>query len=63
MLAVSLSMMTTAWWTLMYHIPMMPKEDDVLWFGVMWLASITGFLVAWPLNWLLIRAQLKPGNV
>ncbi|WP_347160342.1 DUF4396 domain-containing protein [Pontibacter chitinilyticus] len=63
MLAVSLGMMTTAWWTLMYHIPMMPKEDDVLWFGTMWLACIVGFLVAWPLNWLMIRSHLKPGNV
>lgn len=63
MAAVSLGMMTTAWWTMMYHIPMMPKEDDILWFGVMWLASFAGFLVAWPLNWLMIRSHLKPGNV
>jgi hypothetical protein len=63
MLSVSLGMMVMAWWMMMYHLPMMPKEDDVLWFGSMWLASIVGFLVSWPLNWLMIRKQLKPGNV
>lgn len=63
MLSVSLGMMTMAWWMMMYHLPMMPKEDDILWFGSMWLASIVGFFVAWPLNWIMIRKELKPGNV
>lgn len=63
MLAVSLGMMSGSWYLLMKHFPMMPKEDDVLWFGSLWLASSTGFLVAWPFNWLMIRNQLKPGNV
>ncbi|NJW55392.1 DUF4396 domain-containing protein, partial [Salinimicrobium oceani] len=52
MLAVSLGMMTTSWYMLMDKIPMMPKEDDVLWFASMWLASFIGFLIAWPINWL-----------
>jgi hypothetical protein len=63
MLSVSLGMMTTAWLMLMEKIPMMPKEDDTLWFGSMWLASLIGFLIAWPLNWIWIRKHLKPGNV
>lgn len=63
MLAVSLGMMTTSWYMLMSRFPMMPKEDDVLWFGSMWLASLVGFLVAWPINWIFIRKHLKPGNV
>ena len=63
MLAVSLGMMSGTWYLLMEHVSMMPKEDDVLWFGSLWLASLAGFLVAWPLNWLMIRKQLKPGNV
>jgi hypothetical protein len=62
MLAVSLGMMTLTWWMMMNHIPMMPKEDDILWFGVLWIASFLGFLVAWPFNWFMIRGQLKPGN-
>lgn len=62
MLSVSIGMMTTSWYLLMSRFPMMPKEDDVLWFGSMWLASFIGFLIAWPINWLLIRNHLKPGN-
>lgn len=61
MAAVSLGMMSTAWWMLMAHSPMMPKEDQILWFGSMWLASSVGFLIAWPLNWPMVRAQLKSG--
>jgi hypothetical protein len=61
MSAVSLGMMTTAWWMMMEKLPMMPKEDELLWFGSLWLASGIGFLVAWPLNWIMVRLQLKPG--
>jgi hypothetical protein len=61
MAAVSLGMMTTAWWMLMAHSPMMPKEDQILWFGSMWLASSIGFVIAWPLNWPMVRARLKTG--
>lgn len=63
MLAVSLGMMSGSWYMLMKHIQMMPKEDDILWFGSLWLASFVGFLVAWPFNWLMIRKHLKPGNI
>lgn len=63
MFAVSLGMMSVAWLMLMERLPMMPKEDDTLWFGSMWLASFIGFLVAWPLNWIMIRKHLKPGNL
>lgn len=62
MTAVSLGMMTFSWWMMMEHIPMMPKEDDILWFGIMWMASFAGFLVAWPLNWSMIRKNIKHGN-
>lgn len=61
MSAVSLGMMTTSWWLLMERLPMMPKEDEILWFGSLWLASTLGFLIAWPLNWAMIRGHLKPG--
>jgi hypothetical protein len=63
MIVVSLGMMTTSWYMLMDKFPMMPKEDDSLWFGSMWLASFVGFLIAWPINWLFIRKHLKPGNI
>ena len=63
MTAVSLGMMTTSWWMMMAKLPMMPKEDDLLWFGSMWLASSIGFLVAWPLNYPMVRLRMKPGGV
>ena len=63
MAAVSLGMMSTSWWMTMRHIPMMPHEDEILWFFALWLASAVGFLVAWPLNWPMVRTQLKPGTM
>ena len=42
-------------------LTMMPKEDDLLWFGSMWLASSIGFLIAWPLNYPMVRLRMKPG--
>lgn len=63
MFAVSIGMMTTAWWLMMGHIPMMPEEDSILWFGSMWFASLIGFLIAWPLNWPMVLSKLKPGNM
>ena len=63
MAAVSLGMMTTSWWMLMGKLRMMPHEDEILWFFALWLASTIGFLVAWPLNWPMVRAQLKPGTM
>jgi len=61
MAVVSLGMMTGAWWLIMTKIPMMPKEDDLMWFGAFWIASTLGFLVAWPLNWPMVRTHLKQG--
>lgn len=63
MAAVSLGMMTTSWWMMMRHIPMMPHEDEILFFFALWLAAAIGFLVAWPLNWPMVRTQLKPGTM
>ncbi|HET8855435.1 MAG TPA: DUF4396 domain-containing protein [Salinimicrobium sp.] len=59
---VSLGMMSFTWWFMMAHLPMMPKEDDILWFGTLWIASFCGFIVAWPFNWIMIRKQMKHGN-
>lgn len=62
MTLVSLGMMTFTWWFMMTHLPMMPAEDDILWFGTLWIASFTGFIVAWPFNWIMIRKEIKHGN-
>ena len=61
MAAVSVGVMMTAWWMLIAGSPMMPKEDQILWFGSMWLASSIAFVIAWPLNWPMVRARLKTG--
>ena len=61
MAAVSLGMMTTTWFMMMNRFPMMPQEDDVAWFGVLWFASFVGFLLSWPLNWPMVRGGMKSG--
>jgi hypothetical protein len=61
MTAVSLAMMTSVWWMTMAKFPGMPKEDDLLFVGAQWIAAGAGFLLAWPLNWVMVRAGFKPG--
>ena len=62
MAAVSLGMMLIAWWMQMWKLPMMPHEDEILWYFSMWLAATAGFLVAWPLNAPMVRIGWKPGT-
>lgn len=61
MAAVSLAMFPGMWWLMMWDLPMMPTEESILWFGVMFFTVFLGFLVAWPFNYLFVRAQTKPG--
>lgn len=63
MTSVSVGMMGGMWWIMMRNLPMMPGEDDVLWFGVMTFATLVGFAVAWPVNGWLVRENVKPGGV
>jgi len=64
MVAVSLGMMSVGWFMLMERDPMMmPHEDEILWFVSLWLAAAVGYLVAWPLNWPIVRTRLKPGTM
>lgn len=64
MAAVSLGMMATSWFMMMERHPMMmPHEDELLWIVSLWLASAIGFLVAWPLNWPMVRTRLKSGTM
>lgn len=62
MSAVSLGMMSTSWWLHMWRLPMMPHEDEILFMGSLWLASCIGFLIAWPLNYPMVRTGLKSGD-
>ncbi len=62
MTSVSVGMMGGMWLIMMLNLPMMPGDDNVLWFGVMVFATLLGFLIAWPVNGLLVRKNLKPGG-
>lgn len=61
MSAVSLAMFPGMWWLMMWNLPMMPKEESILWFGVMYFTVFLGFLIAWPINILLVRHRQKGG--
>lgn len=61
MASVSLAMYPGMWWFMMMRFPMMPTEEFILWFGTMFFTVFLGFLIAWGINFLLIRRQLKPG--
>lgn len=61
MAAAALGMNPAMWLLMMDHIPMMPTEEAILWFGVMFVTVFAAFLIAWPFNYLLVRKQRKSG--
>lgn len=61
MTAAALAMNPAMWWLMMYNLPMMPTEESILWFGVMFFTSFLALLLAWPFNYGLVRAQRKSG--
>lgn len=61
MASVSLAMFPAMWWLMMLNIKMMPSEESILWFGVMFLTVFLGFLISWPFNYLFVRKQRKSG--
>lgn len=61
MASVSLAMFPGMWWLMMWDLPMMPSEESILWFGVMFFTVFMGFLIAWPFNYLFVRAEHKSG--
>ncbi len=62
MTSVSVGMMTMMYVLMMLNLPMMPGDDNILWFGVMVFSTLVGFLIAWPVNGLLVRKNVKPGG-
>ncbi|WP_459191894.1 DUF4396 domain-containing protein [Halosimplex sp. J119] len=62
MTSVSVGMMTMMYVLMMLNLPMMPGDDSILWYGVMAFSVLVGFLVAWPVNGLLVRRRIKPGG-
>ena len=61
MFMAALAMNPGMWWLMMVHIPMMPTEESILWFGVMFFTGFLAFLTAWPLNYFFIRSYQKSG--
>ncbi|WP_225336014.1 DUF4396 domain-containing protein [Halomicrobium urmianum] len=62
MTSVSVGMMASMWILMMLNLPMMPGDDNILWFGVMVFSTLVGFLIAWPVNGLLVRQNVKSGG-
>ncbi|MDS0282672.1 DUF4396 domain-containing protein [Haloarcula onubensis] len=62
MTSVSVGMMTMMYVLMMLNLPMMPGDDNILWFGVMVFSTLVGFCIAWPVNGLLVRKNVKPGG-
>jgi hypothetical protein len=61
MASVSLAMFPGMWWLMMWNLPMMPSEENIVWFGVMFFTVFMGFLISWPFNYLFVRSQRKSG--
>lgn len=61
MLAAAIGMNPSMWWFMMSKSPMMPSEESILWFGIMFFTAFVAFLIAWPLNYYFIREQRKAG--
>ena len=61
MATVSLAMFPAMWWLMQMNLEMMPDEESILWFGVMYLTVFLGFLVSWPFNYAFVRTQHKSG--
>lgn len=61
MASVSVAMFPGMWWLMMWELPMMPSEESILWYGVMFATVFLGFLTAWPINYLFVRVQRKSG--
>ncbi len=46
---------------MMLNLQMMPSEESILWFGVMFFTVFLGFLISWPFNYAFVRSQRKSG--
>jgi hypothetical protein len=61
MLIAAIAMDPAMWYLMMSNTPMMPSVRSVLWFGTMFFAVFLAFLLAWPFNYLFVRAPRKSG--
>ncbi|MDS1002735.1 DUF4396 domain-containing protein [Clostridium sporogenes] len=61
--AISIGMMLSMWWLNMSYSPIMIHENNILWFGFMFLSVFVGFLIAYIPNWILVRNGKKMGTL
>ncbi len=57
--SISVGMMLSMWWFNMSYSPSILHEDNILWFGFMFLSAFIGFLIAYIPNWILVRNGKK----
>jgi hypothetical protein len=51
------------WWLMMIYSPMMPEENNMLWWGFMQAATLIGFITAYLPNWKLVRLGKVMGTM
>jgi hypothetical protein len=61
MAAAAAAMNPAMWAIMMWHLPMMPSEESIQWFGIMFFTGFAALLLAWPFNHLLVRRARKGG--
>ncbi len=61
--SISIGMMISMRWFNMSYSPSMLREDNILWFGFMFLSAFIGFLTAYIPNWILVRNGKKMGTL
>lgn len=61
MTSVSIGMMSTTWWYQLWSLPSMAEEDEIMWFGVLFYATLIGAIIAYVPNYFLVRSGRKSG--
>lgn len=63
MTSISIGMMPAMWLIMMKYLPMMPREEDLLWWGSMYVSSLLGLLTGYVGNWPLVASGKKKGTM
>ncbi len=63
MTSISAGMMPVMWWIMMKYLPMMPREENLLWWGSMYASSLAGLLTGYIGNWPLVIGGRKKGTM
>lgn len=61
--ALALGMMISMWWLHMVYAPVMPRSNNILWWGFMQLSIFIGYVIAYIPNWWMVRYGKKVGTV